>query len=215
MFLSKENHIRWRLLTFATIVVCAFVLASIFYLDAPFADFAIKFNWIGWKYLGGIFCAKNWLVMSFLAVVIFYARKILRSHEKIGIKEFVLKIKGGNAFFVFCSVFCSACVVGIAKIMFGRARPVAEMGPDVFMPMTNDWLFNSMPSGHTAITFAGLVMIGLLAPRAKWFTWTLAIIIGASRLFVGVHWLSDVVLGAFIGMVCADFVKYILVRRFK
>lgn len=215
MFLSKENNIRWRLLTFATIVVFAFVLLGIFFFDAPFANFAIRFNWIGWKYFSGVFCAKNWLVMSFLAVVIFYARKILRSREKMGIKEFIFKIKGGNAFFVFCSVFCAACVGAVAKFVIGRARPVAEMGADVFMPLTNDWLFNSMPSGHALMSFAGLVMIGLLAPRAKWFTWSLAILICASRLFMGVHWLSDVVLGAFIGMVCADIVKHILIKRFK
>jgi undecaprenyl-diphosphatase len=55
-------------------------------------------------------------------------------------------------------------------------------------------------------SFAALVTIGLLAPRAKWFTWTLAIIIGMSRVCAGMHWPSDVIFGAFIGMVAADVV---------
>jgi membrane-associated phospholipid phosphatase len=38
----------------------------------------------------------------------------------------------------------------------------------------------------------------------------LAIIIAFSRVYVGAHWVGDVVLGAFIGMLCADFVKAIL-----
>ena len=50
-------------------------------------------------------------------------------------------------------------------------------------------------------------MLGLLAPKIKWFTWTLAIVIGVSRICVGAHWPSDVIFGAFIGMVVADFVK--------
>ena len=71
-------------------------------------------------------------------------------------------------------------------------------------------VYNSMPSGHTAAAFSGLVMIGMLSPRIKWFTWTLAILIGVSSVYVGAHWVSDVVFGAFIGMVVADIVKWAL-----
>ena len=70
-----------------------------------------------------------------------------------------------------------------------------------------------MPSGHTAATFAGLVMIGMLAPKYKPLTWTLAIIVGVSRVAYGAHWPSDVILGAFIGMVAADIVKYWAFKR--
>ena len=62
-------------------------------------------------------------------------------------------------------------------------------------------------NGHTFASFAGLVMLGLLAPKIKWFTWSLAILIGASRVFYGAHGPTDVILGAFIGMVAADLVK--------
>ena len=81
-----------------------------------------------------------------------------------------------------------------------------------FFPWSNEWAFNSMPSGHTVATFAGLVMLGMLAPRVKWFTWTLAIVVGASRVAYGAHWPTDVLLGAFIGMVMADFAKSLLKR---
>ena len=63
------------------------------------------------------------------------------------------------------------------------------------------------------MTFAGLVMIGMLAPKYKPLTWTLAVIVGASRIFIGAHWFSDVVFGAFIGMVIADIVKWVLMKK--
>ena len=82
-----------------------------------------------------------------------------------------------------------------------------------FFPPSLDWAFNSMPSGHTAVSFAGLVMVGMLAPKYKVLTWTLAVVIGVSRVAVGAHWPSDVILGAFIGMVIADIVKWKLLKK--
>ncbi len=101
---------------------------------------------------------------------------------------------------------------GILKFLIGRSRPVIyeALNATFFVPGTFETVFNSMPSGHTAVSFAALVMLGMLTPRIKWATWTLAIIIGISRVYVGAHWAGDVILGAFIGMLCADIVKSVL-----
>ena len=87
------------------------------------------------------------------------------------------------------------------------------LGMTGFFPPSTDWAFNSMPSGHTAVSFAGLVMIGMLAPKYKPLTWTLAVLIAVSRIAVGAHWPSDVLFGAFIGMVMADVVKWYLLKK--
>ena len=106
-------------------------------------------------------------------------------------------------------------IVKVLKVFIGRERPILyeALGLTGFYPPSWDWAFNSMPSGHTAVSFAGLVMIGMLAPKYKPLTWTLAIVIGLSRVAIGAHWPSDVILGAFIGMVVADIVKGRLLKK--
>ncbi|MCL2331633.1 MAG: phosphatase PAP2 family protein [Proteobacteria bacterium] len=122
-----------------------------------------------------------------------------------------------TASFVFFSVLAAGVIVAPLKFAFGRMRPVFLEALDQvgFVPFTNDWAFNGFPSGHAAAGFAGLVMIGLLFPRIKWATWTLAVIIGVSRVFAGDHFPSDVLAGAFIGMVSADLVKFMLQKIAK
>jgi undecaprenyl-diphosphatase len=104
-------------------------------------------------------------------------------------------------------------ITKILKIIIGRARPIFA-DPTLFNMFSQSHEFHSMPSGHTAISFAGLVMIGMLVPRMKWLTWTLAIVIAVSRVSIGAHWPTDVLLGAFVGMVSADFVLSII-RKIK
>ncbi|MDQ2749105.1 MAG: phosphatase PAP2 family protein [Pseudonocardiales bacterium] len=65
----------------------------------------------------------------------------------------------------------------------------------------------SFPSGHavavTAVLFAALGMLGLARRRAwPWFlAFVASLCVAASRILLGVHWLSDVAVGLLIGIV--------------
>ena len=227
MFISKQNTIRWNLLIIATLVVAGVILLGIRWYDIPLYVYLQQYNYVAWRWFANIFDGKVWVIVFGLATIVMYLKKTydLRNDPtthmhwfniKFLTRDAYAKLKNSNAFLVFCSLVLSGVVVEILKFVIGRARPIFfdEFGIVGFFPGTFEWAFNSMPSGHTALSFAGLVMLGMLMPRFKVLTWGLAILIGLSRVAIGAHWPTDVILGAFVGMVAADVVLAI-VRRIK
>jgi len=61
----------------------------------------------------------------------------------------------------------------------------------------------TLPSGHTALAFATFVVLAAAFPRARWWFLALACGVGASRVLMGEHFVSDVVAGAGVGYACA------------
>jgi membrane-associated phospholipid phosphatase len=64
----------------------------------------------------------------------------------------------------------------------------------------------SFPSGHAAMAVAGAIAGSRLLPGTAWVWWPLALIVALSRVYIGVHWPSDVVAGALAGAAAAWFV---------
>ncbi len=91
---------------------------------------------------------------------------------------------------------------GTLKLIFGRPRPAGSI---IVLPLSS-----SFPSGHAAATAALYVALGLLvadvqpsttARRATFGTaLALPILTAASRVYLGVHYFSDVVAGLFLGL---------------
>ena len=89
--------------------------------------------------------------------------------------------------------------VAVLKSLLGMARPDLGQGPNFTGPsLDNDYA--AMPSGHTAGAFALATVLGAKYPRYKWAFYTLATLIGLSRIYLEQHWPSNVLAGAVIGI---------------
>jgi membrane-associated phospholipid phosphatase len=106
---------------------------------------------------------------------------------------------------VFVIVAAAGLADDVLKVIFGRARPFMWLAGDTsgFHPFRVKSQFNSFPSGHTTTSFAAAIALGALFPRLRAAFFLVAMAIGVSRIVQDVHYLSDVVAGAALGMTIA------------
>ena len=97
---------------------------------------------------------------------------------------------------VFSLIFCNL----ILKNAVGRIRPFElNLAADVLIPKPTD---PSFPSGHTSASFAAAVVLLLTQWKGRWITLVLAVLIAFSRLYLYVHFPTDVLVGAVLGSLC-------------
>jgi undecaprenyl-diphosphatase len=115
------------------------------------------------------------------------------------------------------SLFSSFLVSYIIKIIIKRPRPFAvdltEPLKIAFLTIRNNfntWNF-SFPSGDAIIVFSILPIISQGSKKLKYVWLCFSILVALSRVYFGVHYLSDAIAGSVIGFI----IGYIFVKLEK
>lgn len=133
------------------------------------------------KILSGIGTAGIiWLIFGILLYI---------SEEKKYIKFFLPFFFAGGVSYIL--------VEYMLKPLIGRVRPTVEMGALIIGGTRSDY---SMPSGHATIAFAMAVVLSSYEPKYKNWFYLLAFLISLSRIYLGVHYPLDVIIGGLLGM---------------
>jgi membrane-associated phospholipid phosphatase len=103
------------------------------------------------------------------------------------------------------SLALGSAVLHGTKLILGRRRPRDEldMGLYGFVLFRFDRELNSFPSGHALTIMCVAVLAAALWPQALALWFAIALWLGLTRALLNAHFLSDVLVGAGVGMVSA------------
>lgn len=96
------------------------------------------------------------------------------------------------------SVLAVRLACGLIKRIVARLRPF-EIMDGVRLPCGESLGF-SFPSGHTTVAFVVAVILSLTFPKWRKVFYSLAVVVGLSRIYIGVHYPSDVIGGIMVGV---------------
>ena len=119
-----------------------------------------------------------------VAVLFIFTKK----YRKIGIGMMIALMMG--------LVVCNICL----KPMIARIRPY-DLNPLVTLIVDAPHDF-SFPSGHTAVSFAFAAAAACMGKKAHTLSLAFACLMGVSRMYLYVHYPTDVLAGAFFGTLC-------------
>jgi undecaprenyl-diphosphatase len=115
----------------------------------------------------------------------------------------IILFVGGEKRFVAVGAGLAASLAGIVvfrqlKLVSKRPRPY-QVEPHCWAMVTPQDRF-SFPSGHSMTAFSIMVSVGHFYPDLQVVLLMMALSIAASRIILGMHYLTDVVAGAAIGI---------------
>lgn len=90
----------------------------------------------------------------------------------------------------------------LISLLYFRPRPFAALS-DVHQLIVKDAAEKSFPSDHAALAFVIAATVFLAHRKIGYIFLIAAVIVCLGRVFVGVHYLSDVLMGAVIGVLWA------------
>lgn len=88
----------------------------------------------------------------------------------------------------------------ILKPLFGRLRPCHEVALEWIRVVDGCGGRFGFPSSHAANLFGAAVVIGGFYKRIRYYLYPLAVLVAIGRIYLGVHYPSDIAAGAIFGV---------------
>ena len=135
----------------------------------------------------GIFLANTMTYLMVVGMLVFVFQATHSNRERIFVAAEML----------LAFVVSRGILTTIIQYFVDRSRPFATLGfTPPFMPMTS----GAMPSGHTTALFS--IAFVMFTVDARWGAvyLVLSLLVGLGRVFVGVHWPLDVLVGILVGL---------------
>lgn len=109
----------------------------------------------------------------------------------------------GRGLFILTIMFTypTLAVNYIVKVLVGRERPAVD-DPHL-LPLVRVPASKSFPSSHAAMSFAAAAAMTYYYPAFAPVFYLLALVMSWTRVYLGVHYPSDVLAGMGIGLVCS------------
>lgn len=126
----------------------------------------------------------------------------------LGVASFFWIEENGKAFF-YCGLtayLIELSLYFILKNTIRRPRPNGLIGLNALIHPSDTFSF---PSGHTAGAFVFAILILNFFPTFGALALMGAVLIGLSRVVLGVHYPSDILAGAVLGSTCATLVLWL------
>lgn len=98
----------------------------------------------------------------------------------------------------------------VIKELIERIRPCHTLG-DVRL-LVDCGGGKSMPSSHAANNFAAALVLSIFFRRETLLFFFIAVLMALSRVYVGVHYPADIIVGAVVGLLMATIVTFIVTR---
>jgi membrane-associated phospholipid phosphatase len=186
------------------IVIAAVVIGVAFYLDEAARHFiAHHQNRVGYNLMRNVSRLGDWPEHFALGVML------------TGIAWWRGSKKWTRIFLSMLIALAIAGVVGRGiQVVTGRARPSVKT-EEVWNGLRFSSKYHAFPSGHVGASSAFFAVLFLANWRIGLASAPVPIVIGFSRMYVGAHYLSDVVCAAVLGVICAILVARLLWRNIE
>jgi len=197
------------------LVVTALAVAAYILLDAHAAS--MYDAWPDWVRKPARFLTdlgKSWWIITG-SVIIIITGIVLRLLPSDEARHRLAAQAIAMGSYVLASVAISGLISNIIKRAIGRPRPemAGDHGLFTLNPFMRDSAFESFPSGHATTDGAFWTALALLFPPLRWPLLFVGFYLALTRIFVGAHYPSDVLVGFGWGMWFAFLMAVLFARH--